>query len=136
VLLDELADYLSTGGLGTLGTDLFLSRLYEAPDFQTVLYETSSMAPTRAMRGSAGQAVVENAGLQIVVRGAQDDYAAARLRANDIWRRLDGAGDLTLNGVRYLWIASRQSPFLMMRDANGRPLVACNYDVVKEISTA
>lgn len=136
MLLDEVGDYLSTGGLGTVGVDLFLGYMPETPDAVLALYETGGLGPVRAMRSSPGQPVAERPRLQVVARAAEHDYAAARLKVQQAYAKLEGAGDLTLGGVRYLWIGAVQSPFLMGRDSQGRVMVACNFDVVKEASTA
>ena len=49
---------------------------------------------------------------------------------------LHNVGNRTVNGVRYLWVSAVQSPFLMGRDENNRPLIAVNFDVMKALSTA
>jgi len=136
MLLDEIADYLSTGGIGTVGTTLFKGYMPELPDTVMAVYESGGRAPYRAMRGAAGQAVAERPRVQVVARAATYDYASARTAINDVVRRLDGAGDFTQNGVRYLWVAATQSPFVMGRDDQGRVKIAVNFDVVKELSTA
>lgn len=136
MILDEIADYLSTGGLGTVGTDLFKAYLPEQPDAAMVISETGGTSPYRAMRSVAGGAVAERPRIQVMARAAEFDYAAARLKINNVMARLDGAGDLTLNGVRYLWIAAVQSPFPMGRDDQGRVRIGINFDVVKALSTA
>lgn len=136
MLLDELGDYLSTNGVGTEGTDLFFGYLPEAQGARvmTALYETGGLGAAHGMAASPGQAKAERPRLQVVVRSTS--YQAARLKAQDAWRLLDGLGDVTLNGVRYLGVYAVQSPFLMGRDEQNRPLVACNYDVTKSLSTA
>lgn len=136
MLLAEIGDYLSSGGVGTVGADMFLGYMPEAPDAVLSLYETGGMGPYRAMRTCTGSPVAERPRLQVVARAAEHDYAAARLKVQQAYALLEHLGDRTLGGVRYLWIGAVQSPFLMGRDERGRVLVACNFDVVKEASTA
>jgi hypothetical protein len=135
VLLDDIASYLATNGAGTVGTSLFKGYAPESPDACVSVYETQGLAPVRGMSPTAGAMLCERPSLQVVVRAGQYDYSAARLAANDIFRLLDGLGDVDINGVRYLWVAAKQSPFLMGRDESGRVRVVCNYYVVKQLST-
>lgn len=136
MLLDEVGAYVAASGLGVVGTDLFLAQRPEAPDFCTTLYETAGQVPVRAFASLAGQAKAVRPGLQIVVRGNQGSYQPARLRADALVKLLDGLGDVTLSGVRYLWIGARGEPQPMGFDVNQRPLIAVNFDVVKAQSTA
>lgn len=132
MFLDDLSDYLSSGGItGTIFTGVMM----DTPDAAVGLYETGGTAPTHAMNPNPGQAVVERPSVQVVCRAAADDYAAARTKAQAIFVLLDGLPTRTINGVAYKWGAARQSPFLMGRDESGRVLVACNFDVVKAMST-
>lgn len=131
-LLEEIGDYLSTGGVGTVGTDLFLGYLPEAPDAVVAVYETGGLPPVRAMRSAPGQPVVVRPRVQVLARAAEHDYAAARSKVGRAYDLLEGLGDRTLGGVRYLWVGAVQEPFLMGRDSQGRVMLACNFDVVKD----
>jgi hypothetical protein len=132
VLIDDLSDYLSSGGI--TGT-IYKGFLPPTPDTAIAIYETGGVAPIRAMGNVAGRAVVERPRIQVVCRAGQYDYQAARLKAQDVFALLDGMPARTVNGVSYLDSAAVQSPFLMGRDESGRPKIACNYDVVKRLST-
>lgn len=134
MLLVELGDYLSTNGVGTVGTDLFLGFMPDTPNGCVALYETGGLGPARAMRGSAGQPVAERPRVQVVARSTS--YASARAKARDAYLLLEGLGDVTLNGVQYKWVGAVQEPFMMGRDELGRVSIAANYDVVKSLSTA
>ena len=130
MLLDDLADLLSSGGITTTAYRGFMP---EQPDDAIQLIETGGMAPLRAMAGSAGTAL-ERPGVQIVRRSPS--YERARVEMQVIWRMLDGLGDRTLNGTRYLWFAASQQPFPLGRDDSNRTLIAMNVGVVKDPSTA
>jgi hypothetical protein len=136
VLLDDIADYLSSGGMGTVGSALFKGYMPEAPDDAIAVYETGGGFPIHAMNGSAGQAKVERPRVQVVVRSAEDEYAVARQRAHNIFVLLDGLPDRDINGTRYKWGQAVQSPFMLGRDSQRRPLIACNYDLIKALSTS
>lgn len=134
MLLDDIADVLSSGGAGTVGTTIFKGIIPDRPDACVAVYETGGLAPAHAMSGSAGNAVAERPRVQVVSRAAQQDYEAARAKASCCYRILDGLPGRTVNGVRYLSSFAVQSPFLLGRDESGRVLLACNFDVVKELT--
>jgi hypothetical protein len=131
MLLEDLSDYLSSGGIAT---PIYKGLAPESPEAVVVLYETGGLAPTHSMNAAAGQAVVENPRVQVVCRAGQYDYSAARTSADAVFKLLDGLPRRSINGVEYLWGAAVQSPFLMGRDESGRVLVACNYQIVKRLS--
>ena len=135
MLLHDLSDYLSSGGVGTLGTDLFVGQLPPAPDLATCVYETGGIAPIYSMGNVAGQAVVERPRVQVVVRGAQYDYETARAVAQKAWLLIDKLPTRSINGVAYKWGSCVQSVFLLQVDEQGRPWLAFNADVLKEMST-
>lgn len=136
MLLDDIVTLLSSGGTTSDGTELFAGFAPPTPDRAVIVYETGGQGPIRAFRSSTGQPVAEQPRIQVVARAAAWQYGTARLKINDCYRLLEGAGDRSINGVRYLWIGAVQSPFPMSRDENGRPLMVCNFDVTKELSTA
>lgn len=136
MVLDDLADLLSSGGLGTVGASIYKGYTPEAGDTPVLtLYEYAGGQPVRAMGPNAGEDPAEAVAVQVVVRAGQWDYEAARDLAHQAWKQLEGLPERTINGVRYLYGSARQSPFLMGRDPQGRVLIACNYDVLKEVST-
>lgn len=135
MLLDDIITILKTGGSTADGTEIYAGFLPEKPDNVIVVYETGGMGPIRAMRAAPGQPVAEQPRIQIAVRGAAYDYATVRTKINAVYKLLEGYGDTTVNGVRYLWIGAVQSPFPLQRDnAQGRPLLAVNFDVTKELT--
>lgn len=136
MLLDDMCDLLSSGGTTGDGTALFAGMMLDKPDAAVCVYETGGTMPYRAMRGAPGLTVAERPRIQVVARGAVLDYKTPRLKLNDIFKLLDGLGDRSINGTRYLWVAAVQSPFPMGKDENSRPLIAVNFEIVKELSTA
>lgn len=130
MILDDLGDYLSTGGI--TGT-IYKGFMPNDPDDCVAIYETGGQAPVHAMNGSAGQAVLERPRVQIVCRSGEYDYSTARTKAQSVFVLMDGMPTRTLNGVAYKWAAAVHSPFLMGRDEHKRPLIACNFDVSKAV---
>lgn len=136
MLLDDITDYLSSGGIGTNGTNLFAGFLPEQPDVAVVVHETGGRGPDVAMGNVAGVIAMEWPSVQVVCRGLASDYAAPRSKAHDVFKLLQGLPQRAINGTQYHWGQARQSPFLMGRDEAGRVLIACNYDIAKALSTA
>lgn len=136
MLAEDIVDYLSSGGLGTAGTDLFAGFLPDTPEVCGAVYETGGTSPVRAMSGLPGTAPFERPRIQVVFRATQYDYATARLKAHNAFMLLDGLPKRTINGTQYYWGEAVQSPFVMNRDGNGLVKIACNFDIVKALSTA
>ena len=133
MLLDDVLDFLSTGGLGlTSGTNLFAGTLPDSPDRCVVLYETGGFFPIHANANAA--AVVERPRVQVVTRAPS--FQGARQLAHNVFRRLDSTRGATINGVFYHWISAVSSPAQMGDDGSGRPRVVCNFDIVKNLHTS
>lgn len=130
-VLDDLKDLMSTGGVTTT---IYKGLMPPSPDEAFQIVETGGAPPVRAFRSSAGEAVVERPTVQIVRRSPS--YQRARAEMNYAYRLLDGAGDRTVNGTRYLFIEALQSPFHLGRDETNREQVACNFRVHKAMSTS
>ena len=136
MLLNDLGDYLSSGGVGTLGTDLFLGNMPASPDNAVAVYETGGRGTVHAMNPSAGLAKIAYPHVQVVVRGGTNSYETARAVAQKAFLLLDGLPTRTINATSYLWgVAIQGEPFLMGRDEQHRPIIAANYEIVKRIST-
>jgi hypothetical protein len=134
MLLDELALYLQTQGLGTVGTTIFKGTLPDQPDACTAVFEYAGLPSEKTFSPTPGAAVEEKPRVQIVCRGIKQDYQTPRTQADAIWKALDGLGNVTMSGTGYLWIEALQSPFLMRRDENERVYIAVNYQVMKRLS--
>jgi hypothetical protein len=134
VLLDDIADYLSSSGVsGSIFKGLLPP---DAPEACVVVYETGGTTPIRAMSSVVGTVVVERPRIQVVCRAGEYDYPVARSKAQQVYGLLEGFNERAINGVTYKYMAAVQSPFLMSRDADRRPIVACNYDCWKSLSTS
>jgi hypothetical protein len=131
MLLDDISDLLSTGGItATIYAGGFLP---EQPDEAFLLSETAGRGPIHAMAGAPGQATLEVAGLQVVRRSAS--YQTARVQMQTVMNLLDGLSERTVNSTRYSYVEATQVPFGMRRDESGRSLVAVNFLAYKDRST-
>ena len=133
MLLDDVADLISTGGHGTLGTDLFKGMLPSDPDEAVAVIHYGGLEPVRAMAASAGQMLAEVERVQVLARAPRLDSALKKSR--DIFYALDGLSR-AVNGVQLRWVQALQSPFDLGPDAGGRAVVGCNYQVVRDAATS
>ena len=132
-LLDDVADVLSSGGVGTVGTSLFKGMLPSTPDSAVALYETGGPAPVHGMARGPGSALVERPHVQLLSRAARAD--GAKKTAQDASRLLD-ALNRSVNGVRYLTVYAIQSPFFLETDEAGRAVYAVNFEVLKALASS
>lgn len=126
MLLDDLADYLSTGGMGTVYKDY----LPPEPDTTIGVFSQLGSAPVHTMRAPH---VLEQPRVQIRCRS--DSLQTAHSTARSAYELLNGLRNRTINGVLYHWAEATSDPLLIGRDQNARFTVACNYDVKKDRST-
>lgn len=137
LLLDDLGDYLASGGVGlTVGTNLFLGFLPEQPDDAVAVYETGGRPPAHAMNALAGQAVAEYPRVQVVARATSFGYPGARQRMANIYKLLDGLPTRTINGTQYDWGSAVSPPHAYGRDKQERVLIACSFDLAKRLSSS
>jgi len=136
-LLDAVATYLVANTTltvgGTTGTLAKAQMLDTQPDTVAVLYETGGAASEYAFSTSTGQAQViyERPNLQLLSRSAT--YQTARTVAETVYTTLDGLGDMTMSGTRYLDVDAVQAPFSIGRDKQERELVSVNFRIRKEV---
>jgi hypothetical protein len=125
--LDDLASVLVGGGLGTLGTDLFLSSravVPALPSGSTVhIIETGGTAPHNTHNSTASPAYLQP-GAQITVRA--NDYRVAITKARAVYESLYGIRNEFIGSGWYLWVKPLQEPFDLGVEDNGQSRVAFN----------
>ena len=125
-ILEAIGNYLVAQGQGTLGTNLFLSRMPETPDACVCIYEGEGGLPEFTM----GNTILDNPAIQIIVRGTREDYVTARDKAQTIRLLLAQLADQTLSGVTVLRVSPIGSVLPMGLDKNDRPMVSTNYRAI------
>ena len=126
MLLDDLQDVISTGGMGTAYKDY----MPPTPDSVVSIYGAGGQGPTHTMQAPH---VLEEPRVQVICRA--ESLQSAHQTARGVYVLLNGIRNRDVNGVRYHWITAEQEPFLLGRDQNARFTVACNYAVKKDRST-
>lgn len=120
----------ATTSLLTTGYTVFRGFLPATPDKAVALFESGGSGQSNAFGGT-----VEQPGLQVIVRGAPDDYDVARLQIEKLYQALSGWGAFTVAGTRYLSFTPLQAPFpLGGKDGNQRQTFSVNFLVQKELS--
>lgn len=128
MLLDDISDLLASGGIST--AILFKSQLPDNVETAIAIYETGGEAPIRSFQMTVGSVMAEQPRIQVLSRSTS--YQTARNNIHTAWKLLENVANKSINGVRYLRIAAVQSPFMLERDQNDRPVLACNFEIVKE----
>ena len=127
MLLDEIATLLEQNGFYVANSDTFVSTLpVDAKLCVIAILDYAGEGPSRTSGGVAA----DRPRIQIQVRHEEDEQA--RTIAYQVRDLLDGTADIEVNGTRYVWIAALQDPFPLMRDAQNRLVMVCNYEVIKE----
>jgi hypothetical protein len=117
-LLEDLATALQAADIGTLGADLFLGWLPDAPDNALALYETGGQPPSYTHHVLT-PAIVRPS-IQVMVR--DQEYVSGRERINDAYAVLCSL-------TSYLAIQPLQPPFALGRDAHDRPRFSVNFNL-------
>jgi hypothetical protein len=138
MILEALGDYLqNTGGAfgahssqGTLGSTIFLGKMPATPDYCVTLYEYEGMAPMESFGGNPYD--INMPRIQIVVRGARDDYPTARNGARTIKDLLADLTDVTISSTKVLRVASLGSTIPLGLDDKDRPRIAANFQAYVE----
>lgn len=135
MILDDLADYASSQGHGTVGTTMFKGPMPAQPDAcVAILGPYGGAPPVHVMSAGPGTAPLEYPRVQVLTRDTR--YDAAEKKAQDLWFSLDAFTARAINGVAYKSIDALQSPFFFERDANNRTVFACNYEIARVPATS
>ena len=125
MILEALGDYLQTNNRGTLGTNIFLGKMPATPDFCITIYEYEGMAPIENFGGNPYD--IDLPRIQVVVRGARDDYPTARDEINTIRGLFADLTDITISNTRILRIKSLGASLPLGLDDKDRPRIVANF---------
>lgn len=126
-VLEAVGNYIDTNSADlTLGTNLFLSKMPESPDYCVAIFEYEGLPPIETF-GAAGF-VIERPSLQIMVRASREDYVTARDKAVTLRNLIAAISDTTLSGIGILRVTSMGSVNPLGVDELERPQVVFNVD--------
>lgn len=129
-MLPELASKLVSASVGVLAQDIFLGIIPDKPDLCIALYEFSSLSPVETL--SNMDKTLERPGVQVLVRGARNDYVSARNKIISIRNILTNITDETISGVRFLRVSADSAINAVGMDDNERPKFTLTLSVVME----
>lgn len=139
MLLDEIANYLASTGIGTVGVSIFKSMIpTEAPNQCVVISEYGGLPTTKVANYAVGSAPLEWPRFQVMVRSnpltTTGYYSTARVLINSCYRALDGLAT-SLSSVRYVYVEALAPPFAIGLDDNERQMFVANFQAAKEITS-
>lgn len=132
-VLDDVLRLLQDNAVGTIATDLFADFMPDSPDALIAAFSVGGSPPDFA-GGPTGAPAIRNPTVTLWARAAERDPVAAQAKAEAAYQAMVGVVNQILqpSAERYLRIEPLQEPFLLKLDEQERPIVACNYEVMKQ----
>lgn len=128
MMADDVADYLEAQGIGTVGTDIFIGHMPDSPANCIAVIQSGGEPPELV-----GQINDQIERPRLVVRVRNTSYASGAAKANSVLKALHTAGEVSLNGHRYLFIRAVGSVNQLGRDHELRSLFSVEFVVIKEM---
>lgn len=127
VFLDDVAAYLATSGIGTVGSTIFTVKMPDAPDVCISLVERAGMAPDPIT-------TIERPGFRVLCRNVDTDSGAlaAYNKAYAIKKLLHRAVGVTMGTTLYHRIDATGNPTFNGQDQRGRPIYEVSFIATKE----
>lgn len=130
-MAEDLVTFLDSNSTRfTAGTNLFINRLPHEPATCAGLVETGGAPPNYTL-GPSTKPAWENPAFQMSFRSTSSTKARADAQA--AWDLLESVANQTLSGTTYLRITMTQSPFLLKRDEQDRPVFAFNGSCMRRL---
>ena len=124
-MIEDIATYLQTAGIGTIGTNLFKGQIPTEPDNCVAVFEYAGSPPAV----THDKKTLDSPGLQIRVRNA--DYAAGMTAIQGIIDVLSPLSNVSIGSGYYLSILANQSPVPLGLDEKDRHEFSMNFLVLK-----
>lgn len=119
MILEALADKLTSASVATVGANLFIGLMPNTPDVCVSLYEYAGAAPLEVMQDTA--ATLERPSVQVMARASRNDYPTAQQLMTAVRDCLTGITDETISGVRFLRVNQNSAINHIGTDENDRP---------------
>lgn len=126
-ILDALAAKLVSDGLGTLASDIFLSRMPDAPDACVALIESLGSSPEHVFGPSV--AAVSVIRVRAMCRAGRNDYPSARTKATAVRASLGAIRNTTISGQSILCVMATGDVYPIGRDGDDRPVMGADFTV-------
>ena len=129
-LLDDLATYLASQGLGTVNVDITKGGFNAGgPEPQLTMVHSGGLPPVQFLDDEAHE---DRPTVQISVRCGTDDdagliaYRDAEARASEAYRAIYGLAGQTIGTTRVIDSVPTQTPFFLQWDQNERAVFVFN----------
>ncbi len=119
MLIDDIASYLQTEGVGTVGTDIFKANQPANPVKCLTILPTGGLEPDVDIIG------IKNPTIQILARG--ENFTEAMDMAQDAYGALHGLANETLGDTYVMFCKALQEPTAIGQDDNNNYEISCNY---------
>lgn len=130
MMLEALADRLTSASVAAVGTNLFIGIMPATPDVCVSLYEYAGSPPLEVLRDNS--ATLERPSVQVMVRASRNDYPAARTLITNVRDTLTAITDETISDVTFLRVNQNSAINAVGTDENDRPLFTLSLTTVVE----
>jgi hypothetical protein len=117
----SLGTYIDSNGVGTLVCGV----MPESPDLISAVFQNPGQSPMFTM--GDGGSVIRRPMIQVIVRGAPNDFQTPFARANDILRYLETICEVTKSGVNFMRIEPVGEVNTLGVDAHHRYQFSMNF---------
>jgi hypothetical protein len=128
-ILEAIGSKLQTDGIGTLGTNIFLSLMPDTPDVCVAVYEYAGLAPLDTF-GASVTVALDRPSIQVMTRASRNDYVTGRDKAVDVRNSLAKISNQSLSGIQILRIAPTSAINSVGLDEKDRPLATISFTAV------
>jgi hypothetical protein len=120
----DIVTFLALQAVGVQSTTLFVDELPATVTHGLVVEDT----PSREPEYTAGRAVPAYRHRSAQIRVRSNTKAAARTLIDAAWDAIAPVRNQSIGGTEYVKMTPVQEPFLLMMDANRKPVYAFNVD--------
>jgi hypothetical protein len=128
-ILEAIGSKLQTDGIGTLGTNIFLSLMPDTPDVCIAVYEYEGLPPLDTF-GASVTVALDRPSIQVMTRASRNDYVTGRDKAVDVRNSLAKISNQSLSGIQILRIAPTSAINSVGLDEKDRPLATISFTAV------
>jgi len=121
----DIADFLQTQGVGTVGTDIFVGKMPPDISQNMTVYDTGGLSPNPKW-------LRDEPTVQVMVRGDERDYEATYTLALDVKNALLGCSPTTINSKSYVFFNMLGDITFLKHDQSERPMFSLNFRLVVE----
>lgn len=130
----DIAAILATNNYGTVGTDIFVTKLPDLPDKLIVVSSTTSREPEISTNDSSGFNNIDKPNVQVLIRVKPGQNTGGYAIADTIKTLLHGKNNFTLNGARYISILALSDIGELGVDEKLRPVFSINFRIERSKS--